>query len=111
MANNRLYLCCIKCINNPDKDVSECIFFMFKYYPNTGWYINIDNTDERKIKWIDDTTKFLDQHHHDGEFDSWEEGMYGRFISIFEHQFDVMAMEKERIIDILKAGFDKLHNN
>lgn len=112
MANNRLYLICIKCLQDPEKDLSECIFFMFKYYPNTGWYINVDENDnERKVKWVDETAAFLDKHKHDMEFSSWEEGMYGEFISIFEGQFDPIAMDKRRISDVLKAGFDKLHKN
>src|SRR5689334_15016680 len=111
MANNRIYLCCIKCLQDETKELSGCIFFMFKYYPNTGWYINVDETDnERKVKWIDDTAKFLDQHKHHNEFDSWEEGMYGEFISIFEGQFDPMAVDKRRISEVIQTGINKLIN-
>lgn len=111
MANNRLYLCCIKCLQDPNKELSDCIFFMFKYYPKTGWYINVDDKDnDRKIKWVDDTNTFLDNHKHNNEYDSWKEGMYGEFISIFEGQFDPMAVDKRRISDVIKTGIDKLHN-
>lgn len=108
MANNRLYLCCIKCLQDDNKELSDCIFFMFKYYPNTGWYATPEE-DEAKVKWVDNTNNFLNSHWHSGEFDSWEEGMYGRFISIFEAAFDPMAQDKIRIAGHIRAGFDKLN--
>ena len=104
MANNRLYLCCIKCLQDETKELSDCIFFMFKYYPITGWYINTNRNDDdnkKKIEFFDKIAQFLDTHDH--------KSMFGEFISIFGTQFDSVFINKQTINEIIQPIIDKLN--
>ena len=53
MANNRMYLCCTVCCEDPEKTFDDCLFFLAKYYPREGWYARVDTSlDERIDAWF-----------------------------------------------------------
>ncbi len=59
MANNRMYLKCHLCNEQ---------FYLAKYYPSTGWYINMADGDPQSSKlptpqeWLTQFIKFMDEH-------------------------------------------------
>lgn len=96
MANNRAYLVCIECLQDPEViDLwgdNGCLIMMFKYYPNTGWYINVGNELKEKAAWVDKTNEFLDKHKHPS--------MYGEHLLIFEGELNSpKEIAKREILD------------
>lgn len=57
MANNRMYL---QCTAPECKDADK--FFLGKYYPSQGWYINREG--DRRRYMGEDLDQWLDQHKH-----------------------------------------------
>ena len=76
MANNRMYLTCLHCLNDKDTPLDQCQFYLAKYYPNTGWY-NIHNNPGDNLGAALD--KFFDEHKHK---ESWDQAMYGDHFTI-----------------------------
>lgn len=38
MANNRMYLVCLRCAQDADTSVDQCVLRLAKYYSSAGWY-------------------------------------------------------------------------
>lgn len=79
MANNRMYLACAICLQKEETKLEDCILYICKYYPNTGWYLRSDKATE----WIDE---WLDEHKHASKVSrpeddiTYEQAMYGEYI-------------------------------
>lgn len=85
MANNRMYLACLKCLEEEDTKWEDCVFYMAKYYPSTGWYIN-----QEKL----DLESFYDRHNH--------ETLAGDYFQIiYENQFSQLAKDKMKILETI----------
>jgi hypothetical protein len=85
MANNRMYITCKK-----DGDV----FFLAKYYPQTGYYTSKDYF---KGDFIDSFNDWLDKHRHD------DGSLFGK--NQYEIAYEVIGDNsniKEKILDVIK---------
>lgn len=59
MANDRMYMVCVKCFAEEGASFKDCSLFMVKYYPSTGWGMN-DNPETLGV----DLEAFFNKHHH-----------------------------------------------
>lgn len=95
MANNRTFLCCTRCGEDPNIGLDVCLFPLFKYYPLTGWYLDIERTDAAKVAWVDRLAAWLEAHTH--------ETLFGQFLMFYEGDIDEVAQSKQEILAALQA--------
>lgn len=106
MANNRMYLCCSVCAQKPETSLEECIQYLAKYYPETGWYVpsmkseikNAGTPEERTVEvpsdWAQQLDRFLETHGHNT--------MYGQHIVIvYEDTVSPLAREKRDVLSVV----------
>lgn len=101
-----MYFACLLCLQKEETKLEDCILYIAKYYPNTGWYLRSEEAHE----WID---KWFDEHKHapkvsreGGRPLTWEQAMYGAYITlIYEDQLqDPMTKDKRAVVEaIFKA--------
>jgi hypothetical protein len=94
MANNRMYLVCVRCISKEETKIEDCRACVAKYYPSSGWY---DTTEGTAMK------EFLNRHSHGS--------MYGEDITlVYESVFGGFAQDKREILDIMQEHVEKVQN-
>jgi hypothetical protein len=88
MANNRMYLVCRRCAEEEATTFEECVLFLAKYYPTTGWYLRASPS------LVEAVDAWFDLHIH-GD-------MYGEFITLlYEGQISEVAHDKREILNAL----------
>jgi hypothetical protein len=97
VANNRAYLVCDICAIDESISREDTIFFLFKYYPNTGWYLP-QATEEKLAAVGPRLNAWLDKHVHGGR--------YGEFVRmVFESALgDPMVADKRAILDSVASA-------
>jgi len=79
MANNRLYLCCTICADDPEKSFDEACRYFLKYYPSSGWYVPsemVRKPDGVEVSRITSLNEWLDTHKHGT--------MYGQYLTLID---------------------------
>lgn len=104
MANNRMYLLCTLCAQDDHTPLEDCLFFLAKYYPNTGWYIRggktLQQEDGTAVEFVDVADAFFDRHKHGG--------MYGEYmLPVFEDLIDPTQRAKREIISVVQKTIDR----
>jgi len=104
MANNRMYITCLHCLNDEITPIEDCQFYLAKYYPPpSGWYtVGGDGMPLR-------LDEFFSKHQHKG---SWNQSMYGDHFTIITETLlagagDEMAKGKREIMDIVTRAAEE----
>jgi hypothetical protein len=94
MANNRMYLVCVRCISKEETKLEDCRACVAKYYPSSGWY---DTTEGTAMK------EFLNLHSHGS--------LYGEDITlVYESVWGGFGQAKREILDIIQEHVAKVQN-
>jgi len=109
MANNRMYVVCLHCLNDDSKEMSDCQFYLAKYYPTGGWLTEGKHLDgvgkpETLGSKLDE---FFASHLHK---DSWEQSMYGDHFTIITESLlkgaDDFVASKRGILEAVVKGME-----
>jgi hypothetical protein len=97
MANNRMFILCLRCLNDETTPIEDCRLYTGKYYPSDGWNFNSEHVEE-----------FFSKHRH---ADTWEMGMFGdHFTLATESLFrssDSFVDVKRCVLEAVKKGMDE----
>lgn len=54
MANNRMVLLCMNCIQKEETTLEDCVYYILKYYPSSGWYWSGEDSEmgSRVNEWL-----------------------------------------------------------
>lgn len=101
MANNRMYLICDVCAAVEETTHDDCVFYLAKYYPATGWYTN--KVDEQASQLDSLLNAWLDKHK-----DGLHTTMNGEFIKLaWGWQIDPMQRAARKFTDALADALHK----
>lgn len=97
MANNRMYLLCLRCLADESTELDECRKYTGKYYPGDGWNFNSEGVQE-----------FFDKHRH---ADTWEMSMFGDHFTLITESLlkgtDQNIGAKREILEIVAKAAEE----
>ena len=85
-------------MQDPDTLMDDCVLYMFKYYPNEGWYIPMPDKD----KWVKGTEEWLQKHSHGS--------LLGQDITIIYDSMFGMGKERTEILKVIGEGLAKIQD-
>lgn len=94
MANQRMYIACVRCAEDDSVSLEDSIFYLVKYYPTTGWYLPGDPSKlgPRLDDWFDKHKVHADT-------------MDGRdFKLTYDGLFEPMAISRDAIADAVSRA-------
>lgn len=99
MANNRMYIICLHCLNDETTSIDNCRHYIAKYYPPpTGWY-----TTREEI--ADGLNAFFNSHQHK---ETWEQSMWGGHFTITTESLmrgsDSMVSSKRDVLEVVSKA-------
>jgi hypothetical protein len=88
MANQRMYAACEFCSSKEETTFEQCIEYLGKYYPGSGWFARESSMGER-------FNKFLQAHDHRMQ----DGGNFGKYVRIiYDSEFSQFAKERDQVL-------------
>lgn len=97
MANNRMFILCLRCLNDETTPIEDCRLYTGKYYPTGGWNFNSEHVEE-----------FFRKHEHK---DTWEMSMFGDYFTLSTESLfrvaDSFVDGKRGILEAVQRGMQE----
>ena len=82
MANQRMYLACEICFAKEETTFDECVQYLTKYYPNSGWLDDV---------MLENVKKFFKNHDH--------RTLHGKYVRIiYDSEMYQFSKERDQIL-------------
>ena len=99
MANNRMFMVCLRCLYDEVTQLDDCRIYIAKYYPTGGWSFNREKSE---------MDAFFEKHLH---MEGWEQAMFGDHFTVFSESLlrgaDPAVEAKRSILEIVAKATEE----
>ena len=94
MANNKMFMCCLKCLSDDSTTMEDCFYYFMRYDPTMGWYTSRTHVE---------LDSFLGMHKHGT--------LLGEYLQLYpESRMPGYGEDKAEILKIVATNIQDIQN-